>query len=242
MSKFQLSKTDQKLAVLIDPDKHSSDQLFDFVEKVNEIGPDFILIGGSLIIESSVEEAAKLIKTCTSIPTVLFPGHFTQLTDQVDNILLLSLISGRNPDLLIGQHVLSAPMLKSLSNKLVPTGYMLIDSGQQTSVSYMSNTNPIPRNKADIAMCTAMAGEALGLKQIYMDAGSGAKHPIPSSMVDQVANSIDVPVIIGGGIREVSHIFDYWDNGANLVVIGNGIEEDKELSAALGQLMKRKSE
>jgi phosphoglycerol geranylgeranyltransferase len=241
MSKFQLYKSDRKLAILIDPDKHSADDLFDFIKKVNEIGPDYILVGGSLIIESSVDEATKLIKSCSNIPTVLFPGHFTQLTDQVDHVLLLSLISGRNPDLLIGQHVLSAPKLKELSKKLIPTGYMLIESGMQTSVSYMSNTTPIPSNKADIAKCTAIAGEALGLKQIYMDAGSGAKHPISIELIDQVSKSIDIPLIVGGGIRQVSHIFDCWESGANLVVIGNGIEENTSLSIELSRLMKEKT-
>ncbi len=225
MDTYQLTKTDRKLAILIDPDKHDSDELFDTINRINGINPDYILIGGSLIVGSSVSDSVDQIKQCTDIPIVLFPGHFTQLTQKADHIFLLSLISGRNPDLLIGQHVLSAPTLKKLRNKITPTGYMIVDSGRPTSVSYMSNTAPIPSDKIDIAECTAMAGEALGLKQIYLDAGSGALNPISLEMIKAVSNCIDIPLIIGGGIKEVSHIQNCWNYGANLVVIGNGLEE-----------------
>lgn len=229
---YQLSKHDRKLAILVDPDKQSGDALLDAINNINELAPDYILIGGSLVLEHSIALAAKQIKQCTDIPVGLFPGHFTHLTNHVDFIFLLSLISGRNADLLIGQHVQSALKLKQLANKLTPTGYMLIDSGKPTSVSYMSNTFPIPADKADIAMSTAIAGEALGLKQIYMDAGSGAKNPIEFEMISRVAKSIEIPLIIGGGIREVSHIEKCWNYGANLVVIGNGIEQNNPNSEA----------
>ena len=239
MNELNLNKTDRKLAVLIDPDKHSIDELIDFTREIVELNPDFILVGGSLVVNSNIAEACRVIKSLISVPLILFPGHFTHLTNEVDQILLLSLISGRNPDLLIGQHVLSAPKLKSLSRKLNPTGYMLIDGGNPTSVSYMSNTQPIPRSKTDIATCTPMAGEALGLKLIYMDAGSGATYRIAGSTIKAVSESINIPLIVGGGLREVSHIFDCWDSGANLVVIGNGIEESKAFRASIINEMNR---
>lgn len=228
MESYSLNKTDRKLAILIDPDKHSGNQLLEQLHKINEINPDFILIGGSLVTNSSVSSCVQLIKEHTNIPAVLFPGHFTQLTSSVDHIFLLSLISGRNADLLIGQHVLAAPTLKKLSRIITPTGYVLIDSGRPTSVSYMSNTLPIPNDKTDIAICTAMAGELLGLKQIYLDAGSGAENPISFEMISGVSMSIDIPLIVGGGIREVSHIQECWNHGANLVVVGNGLEANTE--------------
>ncbi|MEZ4720563.1 MAG: geranylgeranylglyceryl/heptaprenylglyceryl phosphate synthase [Flavobacteriales bacterium] len=231
-----LKKSDRKLAILIDPDKHSADQLFDFVSEVARLQPDYILLGGSLIYKSSVDRAAKQIKATTNLPLVLFPGHFTQLTDSVDFVLLLSLISGRNADLLIGQHVLAAPMLKKLSNKLCPTGYMLIDGGNPTSVGYMSNTQPIPADKLDIAVCTAIAGEAIGLSCIYLDAGSGAMNPISQEMIREVSESVDIPIIVGGGIKEVSHIEKCWNNGANLVVVGNAMEENSSLAADLAKI------
>ncbi len=239
MGKYSLSKTDRKLAILIDPDKHSSDELFDTITRVNEINPDYILVGGSLIVDISISKSVEQIKQCTNIPVILFPGHFNQLTPAVDHIFLLSLISGRNPDLLIGQHVLSAPLLKKLKDKLIPTGYMIVESGRSTSVSYISNTEPIPRDKIDIAQCTAMAGEALGLKQIYLDAGSGALNPVSLKMIKSVADSLDIPLIVGGGIKEVSHIQNCWNSGANLVVIGNGLEDDTGESAHFEKALHR---
>jgi len=233
MNVFDLCKTDRKLAVLIDPDKHDGDRIFDFMHDMEAIEPDYIFIGGSLIFKSNVEEASKKIKAISSRPLVLFPGHFTQLNDTVDAVLLLSLISGRNPDLLIGQHVLAAPMLKKLGEKVVSTGYMLIDGGRPTSVSYMSNTQPIPADKYDIAVCTALAGQFLGMHCIYMDAGSGASQGIPMGMIEAVAKAIDIPLIVGGGIRSLKHIEQCWSYGANLVVIGNGLEEDTRLKHLL---------
>ncbi len=236
---FSLSKTDRKLGILIDPDKHTEDDLTDFSKKIQELDPDFILIGGSLIYKSKISASAKLLQTLTDKPLVLFPGHFTQLTDYVDAVLLLSLISGRNADLLIGQHVLAAPKLKSMNAQIISTGYMLIDGGRPTSVSYMSNSQPIPADKTDIAICTAQAGELIGMKMIYMDAGSGALQPISPQMVADVANAIDIPLIVGGGIRKVEALDAYWNAGANLIVIGNALEEHD--SALLRELSRKKS-
>lgn len=233
---FNLSKTDRKLAILIDPDKHTEDDLIDFAKKIDQLDPDFILIGGSLIYKSKISTSARLLQSLTKKPLVLFPGHFTQLTDHVDAVMLLSLISGRNADLLIGQHVLAAPKLKNMNAEIISTGYMLIDGGKPTSVSYMSNSQPIPRDKNDIAICTAQAGEMIGMKMIYLDAGSGALKPVPLVMVEAVSKSIDTPLIVGGGIRSIEALDEYWNAGANLVVIGNALEEkDSEIFVTLTQ-------
>ncbi len=236
---FNLHKSDRKLAVLIDPDKHTEFDLIDFSKKIDQIEPDFILIGGSLIYRSKISASAKLLQTLSNKPLVLFPGHFTQLTDHVDAVMLLSLISGRNADLLIGQHVLAAPKLKSMNADIISTGYMLIDGGKPTSVSYMSNSQPIPRDKNDIAICTAQAGEMIGMKMIYMDAGSGASQSVSPEMVRDVAKSIDIPLIVGGGIRTIEALETYWNAGANLIVIGNALEEKN--AQILNSLSRRNS-
>lgn len=225
MKTFDLTKTDRKLAILIDPDEHALDDLFDLVQRVEALKPDYIFIGGSLIFKSKVSEAAEVIRRLTSRKLVLFPGHFTHLTDKVDAVLLLSLISGRNPELLIGQHVLAAPKLKRMSAEVVSTGYMLVDGGKPTSVSYISHTQPIPHDKPDIALCTAQAGELIGMRCMYLDAGSGANQPVSESMVSAVANGVAAPLIVGGGIRNMRQAETYWQAGANLVVIGNAFQE-----------------
>ena len=223
---IQLSKTDRKLGILVDPDKHSEHDFAAFISDILALKPDYILIGSSIIVKSSVEKAAQQIKSTTDIPLILFPGHFNQLNNFVDGVLLLSLISGRNPDLLIGQHVLAAPILAKIDAEILSTGYMLIDGGKSTSVSYISNTLPIPQDKNDIAICTAMAGQFIGMKYIYLDAGSGAINSVPFSMVSSVADSIDLPLIVGGGIKDMKTIERYWESGANLVVIGNALERN----------------
>ena len=227
--KFDLTKTDRKLGILIDPDEHSESGLENFIKRVLKLKPDYILIGGSLIHESSIQLASQKIKTLTQIPLLLFPGHFNQLNNSVDAVLLLSLISGRNPDLLIGQHVLAAPILAKMGVDIISTGYMLIDGGCPTSVSYISNTLPIPRDKEDIAMCTALAGEFIGMKTIYLDAGSGAINSVPLKMVEKVSNKVSIPLIVGGGIKDLGLIETFWEAGANLVIIGNALEERPSL-------------
>lgn len=234
MRTFNLEKKDRKLAILVDPDKHDANSLLDFCHRMKALQPDVVLIGGSLVYKSNIDESAQLLRSNLKTPLILFPGHFSQLTERVDAILLLSLISGRNPDLLIGQHVLAAPRLKRMAAKKISTGYMLIDGGHATSVSYMSHTQPIPKDKTDIALCTAQAGELIGMDCIYMDAGSGAKHSIPNNMVNTVAKGIDIPLIVGGGIRSLESIESMWNSGANLVVIGNALEDVKHpLGASL---------
>jgi putative glycerol-1-phosphate prenyltransferase len=165
---------------------------------------------------------------CT-IPVILFPGSSTQVSKYADALLYLSLISGRNPELLIGQHVVSAPVIKQSGLEIMSTGYMVIDGGAPTTVSYISNATPIPADKNEIAMCTAMAGEMLGMKLIYMDAGSGAKRPITESMIEKVASCIEIPLIIGGGITNPEKAYLNCKAGADIIVVGNAIEKDESL-------------
>ena len=218
------SKADSKkqFAILIDPDKFDNTDLIDLAETANV---DFIMIGGSLIINNNFENCIQTIKKKTTIPIIIFPGSHHQINNAADGILLLSLISGRNPELLIGNHIIAAPILKSSKLEILPTGYMLIESGKQTSVLYVSNTNPIPSDKDDIAMCTAMAGEMLGLKLIYMDAGSGALNVISQSMIKKVSENISIPLIIGGGINNAEKAILACKAGADIIVVGNVLEK-----------------
>jgi len=222
----KLNKGEKLFAVLIDPDKYNSSKIID---KIIEAKADLILVGGSLLTNGNFEKCISSIKNKCNIPLLIFPGNTLQISRNADAILLLSLISGRNPDLLIGHHVVAAPQLKSSKLEILSTGYMLIDSGKQTSALYMSNTNPIPYNKADIAMCTAVAGEMLGLKMIYMDAGSGAEKPISSSMIAEVKKAIRIPLIIGGGINSEKKAKEACKAGADIIVVGNAIEKDSSL-------------
>jgi putative glycerol-1-phosphate prenyltransferase len=221
-------------ALLIDPDK--VDALPDLKQLIHvaiENKVDFFLVGGSLIIGDALGACIAFIKSQTDIPVILFPGNNQYIDLQADAIFYLSLISGRNADLLIGQHVLSAPILKRSKIEVLSTGYMLIDGGKSTSVSYMSNTTPIPYDKVDIAMSTAIASELLGQKLIYMDAGSGAKINISEKMIASVRRAIDIPLIVGGGINNVQKAKSAWKSGADVVVVGNAIEKSPDLLIAL---------
>jgi len=190
---------------------------------------DYFFIGGSLIVNDMLDKLLLTIKENCDIPLILFPGNSQQLSYRADGILFLSLISGRNPELLIGNHVIAAPYLKMSQLEVMSTGYMLIDGGIETTVSYMSNTRPIPANKNDIAMSTALAGEYLGMKMIYMDAGSGANVPIQESMIEDVSLAISIPLIVGGGIKTPEKAASNVRAGADLIVVGNAIEKDPEL-------------
>jgi len=218
----------KKFVVLIDPDKPTDEQIIEIVEKSKEVGVDFFFVGGSLLLTDSLDHCIRLIKKHCDIPVLIFPGDSLQISKWCDGFLLLSLISGRNPEMLIGRHVVAAPYLKLYGNEIIPTGYMLVDGGNPTSVSYMSNTTPIPHDKDSIAMCTALAGEMLGLKIIYMDAGSGAINPISCEMINKVKNTISVPLIVGGGIRTPEKAAECARAGADVVVIGNALEKGTE--------------
>lgn len=228
---------EKRLAVLIDPDKTRIRHLDRIVDTASDCGVNYFFIGGSLVVNDMLDTVLAGIRERCSIPLVLFPGNSFQLSYRADAILFLSLISGRNAELLIGQQVLAAPFLKISPLEVISTGYMLVDGGVQTSVQYMSNTWPIPANKADIAVCTAMAGEMLGLKMIYLDAGSGAKNPVPEAMVEAVAGVLNVPLIVGGGIRTPEKVTALLRAGADLLVVGSVVEEDpgriRELAAAV---------
>lgn len=234
--KNNIANNQKHLAVLIDPDSiESESQLVNICQHSNESSIDFILVGGSLITNGYFDKCIQIIKQHTQIPVVLFPGNIMQVSKDADAILLLSLISGRNPDLLIGKHVLAAPMLKHSGLEIIPTGYMLIDGGNITSVSYMSNTTPIPAEKHSIAACTAMAGEMLGLQVTYMDAGSGAQHPISTKIISAVRESVNGPIFIGGGIKTPEGAVVACNAGADVVVVGNAFEKEPEL---IGQIAK----
>ncbi len=231
----------KKLAVLIDPDSLSGEEaVHTLIAHCKSAKVDLILVGGSLITNGFWNDCVSIIKKLTDIPVVLFPGNLMQTHDEADAILFLSMISGRNPDLLIGKHVLAAPGLKKSGVEVIPTGYMIVDGGKITSVMYMSNTTPIPHDKNNIAVSTAMAGEMLGLKLIYMDAGSGANQPISTSMVREVKSSVNLPVFVGGGIRTPQQAMDICKAGADVVVVGNAIEANPslvyELSKAIHSL------
>src|SRR6476620_10187828 len=200
---LEKKKTGKKsFAVLIDPDKISTTSLRTVIDLGNKANADYFFVGGSLVVTDHLDEVVLLIKQESNIPVILFPGSPSQISKHADALLYLSLISGRNPELLIGQHVVSAPFVRKSGLEIMPTGYMVIDGGAPTTVSYISNASPIPSDKNEIAMCTAMAGEMLGMRLIYMDSGSGAKRPITESMIEKVAHSISVPLIVGGGITD----------------------------------------
>ena len=232
---------EKKFVVLIDPDKMRLKNIEKIIELSLDAKVDYFFIGGSLVVNNMLDHVLENIKKACDIPLILFPGNnSTQLSYRADGLLFLSLISGRNADLLIGKHVISAPYLKMSPLEIISTGYMLIDGGIPTSVSYISNTYPIPANKDDISLCTAIAGEMLGLKLIYMDAGSGAKNPISESMIDAVSSAIEIPLIVGGGIRTPEKAYKNVKAGADVIVVGNAIEKDpqliKEMAAAVHEV------
>jgi phosphoglycerol geranylgeranyltransferase len=214
-------------ALLIDPDKCNADHLSKLLPIANQNNIAMILIGGSLV-NSNNHHLIEEIKKDSTIPIVLFPGNALQFAPNSDAIFLLSLISGRNPEFLIGNHILVSGTIKRSGIEVIPTGYILIDGGVQTSVQYMSNTMPIPSNKIEIAVATALAGEQLGLKLIYLEAGSGAKNPVPAEMIKAIRDEIKIPLIVGGGLKTPEHVTAAWNAGADMVVVGNAIENDIE--------------
>lgn len=215
------------LAVLIDPASTSELLLHDYIAVMKNYPPDIIFVGGSLIWEN-VDHVVKKLKQETEIPVIIFPGHVSQISKYADAILFLSLISGRNPDFLIGQHVLAAPILKNLELEIIPTGYILIENGKTTSVEYISNTKPIPKDKTDIIKATALAGQYLGHKLIYIESGSGAISHAGINTIKEVSSFIDVPLIVGGGITSLQIAKEYFENGATCVVVGTLFENNPE--------------
>ncbi len=223
----KIKEKSKLFALLIDPDHHKQKSLKELIKRANQANVDLIFVGGSLL-NSSIDESLLMIKKYTSIPVIIFPGSLLQLSSNADGILLLSLISGRNPDLLIGNHVIAASYLKKSNLEILPTGYILVEGGQTTSVEYMSNTNPIPSDKPDIAVATAMAGEMLGLKLIYLEAGSGAKSALTTQMVKEVKNNINIPLIVGGGIKTEKDAHRIASAGADIIVSGTALEQNPD--------------
>lgn len=234
----RLSGDSKLLAILIDPDKCNQEQLAKLSNDAQQGWIHLFLIGGSLLFKNQVKEIVDYLKQHCNIPVIIFPGNPSQIYDGADGLLLLSLISGRNADLLIGRHVEAAPSIKQSGLEVLPTGYILIDGGKTTSVSYMSNTTPIPSDKSDIAVATAIAGELLGLKAIYLEAGSGAKNPVSTEIIQRVSKAVDIPIIVGGGIRNVEQVEKAFDSGAQVVVIGTAVENNSDLISMIGASMR----
>jgi putative glycerol-1-phosphate prenyltransferase len=218
----------KNIALLLDPDKAKGDSLKYILKAANESNTDFIFVGGSLTF-NSIENLICEVRTLCPIPVVLFPGNLLQLTLKADIILLLSLISGRNPELLIGNHVIAAPYLKNDREKLISVGYILISCGNTTSVEYISQTEAVPSDKPEIAVATALAGEMLGLQMIYLEAGSGALNPVPLSLIKSVRDNITIPLAVGGGIKNMQEVGDIFMAGADLIILGNGCEKNPKL-------------
>ena len=220
----------KSIAVLVDPDKaEDPSRLLHLINLASENCVDYFFVGGSLVTSTNLSEVVKRIKENVTIPVVLFPGNAIQVDASADAILFLSLISGRNPELLIGQHVVAGPILRNTRLEVIPTGYMLINSGKITSVAYISNTMPIPDDKYSLAASTAMAGQMLGLQSIYIDAGSGAEKEISPRMIAAVRKSISVPLIVGGGINSAQKAISALEAGADMIVVGNALEKEPDL-------------
>jgi putative glycerol-1-phosphate prenyltransferase len=214
----------KKIVLLIDPDKINLQAIIATVHAASESKVSMIFVGGSLM-SQDMDIIIKTIKHHTSLPIVLFPGSLMQLSNKADALLLLSLVSGRNPEYLIGNQVQAAPFIRQSQIEVIPTAYILIDGGTVSSVEYMSNTRPIPSNKTDLAVATSMAAEMLGNKVIYLEAGSGAIEPVPKNIIEEVKRNVSIPLIVGGGLNSTSKIHDAFIAGADVVVIGTAIEK-----------------
>ena len=223
------------LAVLLDPDKCTAENYPEAIISIEKSKADFIFIGGSLITKGDLNKTVQLIKQSTSIPVVIFPGDASQISDQADGILLLSVISGRNPDLLIGQHVQASIKLRQSGLEILPTGYILVESERMTTAVYMSQSLPVPSHKPEIAACTALAGEQLGLRLIYLDGGSGAAAPVSREMISQVSSLVTIPIIAGGGITSLEEANLLWDAGSTIVVIGTAAEKNPVMLEEFGK-------
>ncbi|RXR20762.1 geranylgeranylglyceryl/heptaprenylglyceryl phosphate synthase [Flavobacterium amnicola] len=220
-------KNNQKLlAILLDPDKIDLSSLATLVEKINHSPATHIFVGGSLVEANIIDELILLLKEKTHLPVVLFPGNPSQISDKADAILFLTLLSGRNPDYLIEHQVNAVPILKKTHLEVISTGYILIESGKQTAVERVSQTTPLNRDDADYVLQTAQAGEYIGNKLIYLEAGSGAQQAVPLAMIQKVSQNIQIPIIVGGGIRSKQAIDEAFSVGADLVVIGTAFEND----------------
>lgn len=217
------------LAILLDPDKVSFSKLSETLVKLNSSAVDYIFVGGSTVEKGVTDELVYQLKKQTAIPVILFPGHYSQITSHADAILFLSLISGRNPEYLISQQVKAVPMIKRSGLEVIPTGYILIDGGKESSVQKISETDPIKPFDIEEITHTACAGMYMGKKIIYLEAGSGALAPVSASIIQAVKANISIPLIVGGGIRSENELRSAFESGADLVVIGTAFEENNNL-------------
>jgi len=226
---------EKKLALLVDPDRQEPAAIPGLAALAREAGVDLFLVGGSLLTRLRLDQTVSLLKAHSECPVILFPGSAWQLCAQADGLLFLSLISGRNPDLLIGQHVQAAPLLRDTRLEVLPTGYMLVDGGAPTTVSYITQTQPLPADKPELAAATALAGQYLGLQWLYLDAGSGARQPVPFEMIRAVREASRLPLFVGGGIRTPDQAAQAARAGADIVVVGTAVEKDPQGLGALCQ-------
>ena len=214
--------------VLLDPDRRNEQSLEERVEKANNAGVDALFVGGSLMMDFKCEDRVKKIKSLSKIPIILFPGGVGQLNSHYDAMLFMSVISGRNPHYLIGEQVLAAPIVKDLGIETIPTGYILLDGGAGSTVEFISGTRPLPMHRKDIAVAHALAGQFLGMKFIYLEAGSGAKEPVPTSLIKAVNNAINIPIIVGGGINSPDLARAAVNAGASIIVTGTILEDNPD--------------
>lgn len=226
------------LAVLIDPDNNTPKEIAHIASLCEKVKVDIILTGGSLLTSDNFETSIDTLKANCNIPVMLFPGGVMQISSKADGILLLSLISGRNADMLIGKHVETASVIRKSGLEVISTAYMLVNGGKATSVQYVSNTMPIPEDKNDLAVSTAIAGEMLGLKLIYLEAGSGALFPVPLSMISDVHNAVSLPICVGGGIKTPEAARNACNNGADIIVVGNAFEKNSALISEMSDAIR----
>jgi putative glycerol-1-phosphate prenyltransferase len=225
------NRSKKRFALLIDPDKYDDSALDLLIGHINQDQPDLLLVGGSILYKP-IDITITALKLGTHLPVFIFPGNVIQLSDRADGILFLSMISGRNPEFLIGNHVLAAPHLSNSGIEVIPTAYMLIENGRSTSVEYMSNSRPIPAGKPEIAIATAMAGEMLGMKTVYLEAGSGAEHPVGLDIIRAIRRNISLPMMVGGGISTPAIAKEVLEAGADMIVVGSAVEKDPSMVKA----------
>ncbi|WP_286852905.1 geranylgeranylglyceryl/heptaprenylglyceryl phosphate synthase [Xanthomarina sp.] len=234
-----ISKSEKLLAVLIDPDKMTIKMASQFIGKINQSLATHIFVGGSTVADFATEQLVSVIKKHTHLPIILFPGDVSQITGQADALLFLSLISGRNPEYLIGKQVASVSKLRQMHLEVIPTGYLLIENGKETAVQKVTGTEPMSKDSVQDIVDTAKAGELLGMKLIYLEAGSGALNPIDSTIINNVKKEISLPLIVGGGIRTKKQLEEAYNSGADLVVIGTAFEDNEALFEELTSLSSR---
>lgn len=233
-------KRNQKIfSVLIDPDKQNFAELLKTIHRCNESNIDFFLVGGSIITQVELDKTVHAIKENSKIPVILFPGNHSHISGKADGILFLSLISGKNPDFLIGNQLLATPTIRKTKLEVIPTGYLLVDCGKATTVLKVSETTPIDYHDDDVAETTALTGQLLGQKLIYIDGGSGAEKAISNNMIQRVKNSLNIPLIIGGGIRSAATAELVYKSGADIIVVGNGVEKNRSLISEIASLKTR---